>query len=97
MDILNSMQVLAQFDPNFQMTNKVINIEEMLPYVLDKMGVPNQFIRTADEIRQLEQQEGEAMAMQQQAMMDADVDASNAKEQGKADARIRENAAAAGF
>ena len=97
MDILNSMQVLAQFDPNFQMTNKVINIEEMLPYVLDKTGVPNQFIRTADEIRQLEQQEGEAMAMQQQAMMDADVAASNEKEQGKADARIRENAAAAGF
>lgn len=93
MDILNSMQVMAQFDPNFQLVSKVVNIEELLPYVLDKMGVPNQFIRTADEVRQLQQQEAEAMAAQQQAMMAADVDASNAKEQGKADARIRENAA----
>ena len=93
-DILNSLQTFAQLDPNFQMMPKVINLEKLLPYVMDKMGVPNEFIRTEEEIKALEQQEAEAMAAQRQAMIDADVDASNEKEQGKADARIRENAAA---
>ena len=87
MDILNSVQVLAQFDPNMQMLTKCVKIQELLPYVLDRMGVPNQFLRTAEEISQLEQQEAEAMAMQQQAMAMQDVEVANAKEQGKADAQ----------
>lgn len=86
-DILNSVQVLAQFDPNMQMLTKCVKIQELLPYVLDRMGVPNQFLRTAEEISQLEQQEAEAMAMQQQAMAMQDVEVANAKEQGKADAQ----------
>lgn len=94
MDILNSLQVMAQFDPSFQMVSKVVKIEELLPYMLDKMGVPNQFIRTADEVKVLQEQEAQAIAAQQQAVIDADIQASNEKEQGKADARIRENAAA---
>lgn len=91
-DILESLQVLAQFDPEFQMTRKVIKMEKLLPYVLDKMGVPNQFLRTAKEIEQLQAEEAQQLAQQQNAMLEADVAASNAKEQGKADARIRENA-----
>lgn len=86
-DILQSLQVMTQFDPNMQFASKVINIEELIPYVMDKMGIPNKFIRTPDEIKQLEQQEAQAMAQQQQQAVAMDVDASNAKEMGKANAR----------
>lgn len=86
-DILQSMQVMAQFDPEMSMTSKVINIEDLIPYVLDKMGVPNKFIRTSEEIRALEQQEQQARAQAQANAVQMDVDASNAKEMGKANAK----------
>ena len=86
-DMLQSMQVMAQFDPNMQYTSKVLNMNEMIPYVLDKMGVPNKFIRTSEEIEQLQMQEAEAMQQAQANAVQMDVDASNAKEQGKVDAQ----------
>lgn len=92
-DIIQSLQMMAQFDPNFTMISKAVDIEHLLPYLLDKMGVPNKYLRTPDEIRQLQMQEQQAMAAQQQQMIDADVAASNEKEQGKADAAIRQQAA----
>lgn len=91
-DIIQSMQILAQFDPNFVLTSKAVNLTKLLPYVLDKMGVPNKFIRTPDEIEKLQLEEADAQAEQQQQMMINDIEAANAKEQGKADAAIRENA-----
>lgn len=86
-DMLQSLQVMTQFDPNMAYTSKVLNMNEMIPYVLDKMGVPNKFIRTAEEIEQLQQQEEEAMAQAQANAVQMDVDAANAKEQGKVDAQ----------
>lgn len=59
----------------------------MIPYVLDKMGVPNKFIRTPDEIDALQQQEAAAMQQAQANAAQMDVDVSNAKEQGKVDAQ----------
>lgn len=86
-DMLQSLQVMAQFDPNMQYTSKVLNMNEMIPYILDKMGVPNKYIRSSEEIAQLEQQEGEAMAQQQIDAAQMDVDVANAKEQGKVNAQ----------
>lgn len=87
--ILQSLQYMASLDPQGAYTQKVLKLNELVPYLLEKMGIPNQFIRTSDEIEALNQQEAEAMAMQQQAMMEMDVASANAKEQGKVDAQHR--------
>lgn len=87
-DILQSMQVMAQFDPEMRFASKVINMQELIPYIMDKMGVPNKFIRSADEIRALEEQEAMAMQQAQQNAVAMDVEASNAKEMGKARANV---------
>ena len=85
--MLQSLQVMAQFDPNMAYTSKVLNMNEMIPYVLDKMGVPNKFIRTSEEIEQLQEQEAAAAEQAQANAVQMDVDAANAKEQGKVDAQ----------
>ena len=86
-DMLQSLQIMAQFDPEMSYTSKVLNMNEMIPYVLDRMGVPNKFIRTPEEIEQLQQQEGMAIAQAQANAVQMDVDAANAKEQGKVNAQ----------
>ena len=86
-DMLQSLQVIAQFDPEMSYTSKVLNMNEMIPYVLDRMGVPNKFIRTPEEIEALEQQEGMAIAQAQANAAQMDVDVANAKEQGKVNAQ----------
>ena len=91
-DILQSLQVMAQYDPQMSYTSKVLKFNDMIPYILDKMGVPNQFIRSSDEISAMQEQEAQSLAIQQQNAIQMDIDSSNAKEQGKTDARIREYA-----
>lgn len=86
-DMLQSLQIMAQFDPTMQYTSKVLNMNEMIPYVLDRMGVPNKFIRTSQEIQALEEQEAMAVAQAQANAVQMDVEASNAKEQGKVNAQ----------
>ena len=86
-DMLQSLQVMAQFDPTMQYTSKVLNMNEMIPYVLDKMGVPNRFIRTSEEIEVMEQQEAAAAQQAQANAAQMDVDVANAKEMGKVDAQ----------
>lgn len=86
-DMLQSLQIMAQFDPEMSYTSKVLNMNEMIPYVLDRMGVPNKFIRTPEEIEALEQQEGQAIAQAQANAAQMDVDVANAKEQGKVNAQ----------
>ena len=86
-DMLQSLQVMAQFDPEMAYTSKVLKMNEMIPYALDKMGVPNKFIRTSQEIDALQQQEAMAMQQAQASAVEMDVMASNAKEQGKVNAQ----------
>lgn len=83
---LQAIGLLAQLDPTMQFTTKVIDMNKMVPYLLEKMGVRKDFIRGEDEIIALQQQEAEAMAQQQQQAMVDDVAVANAKEMGKANA-----------
>lgn len=86
-DVLESLQVMAQFDPQMSFTGKVLDLPALIPYMLDKMGVPNMFIRTPEEVKQLEQEEADAMQQAQVNAVQMDVEASNAKEEGKANAQ----------
>ena len=78
---------MAQFDPQMSFTGKVLDLPSLIPYMLDKMGVPNMFIRTPEEVKQLEQEEADAMQQAQVNAVQMDVEASNAKEEGKANAQ----------
>lgn len=86
-DVLESLQIMAQFDPQMSFTGKVLDLTKLIPYMLDKMGVPNMFIRTPEEVKQLEQEEADAMQQAQVNAVQMDVEASNAKEEGKANAQ----------
>lgn len=86
-EILNFLQVGAAFDPEMRFISKVVKMEELAVEIAKLSGVPYDKIRTAEEIQALEQQEAEALQMQQQQAMIDEVQMSNAIEQGKADAK----------
>lgn len=84
---LQFLQMAASLDPTFQFIGKVVKMEDLAVEIAKLSGVDYQFIRTADEVKALEEQEAiNIQAQQQQAMADQ-VNMSNAIEQGKADAK----------
>lgn len=88
-EIVNFLQLGAALDPNMTFIPKVVKMPELAVEVAKLSGVPYDKIRTADEIKALEEEEAQAMQMQQQQAMMDQVTMSNAIEQGKADAQQR--------
>lgn len=86
-NLLQFLQVASAFDPTMQYITKVVKMNEMAVKIAELSGVPYKFIRTAEEIQQLQQQEAEAMAVMQQQQMADQVAMSNAIEKGKEDAK----------
>ncbi|NLE06629.1 MAG: hypothetical protein GX638_17735, partial [Crenarchaeota archaeon] len=84
---INAMQLLAQFDPTMQYMSEVLKMDELIPNILDKMGIENKFIRTKEEIKQLRMSQAQAQMAEQERMVAQDVEASNAKEIGKVNAQ----------
>lgn len=81
------LQMAASIDPTMQFIGKVVKMEELAVSIAKLSGVDYEYIRSADEIKALEQQEAQAIQMQQQQAMIDQVNMSNAIEQGKADAQ----------
>mgnify|MGYP000095921943 CR=1 FL=1 len=95
--MIASAGLLIQIDPTGASLNNTLKLAEMSPYLMDLMGVPNQFIYTTDEIRAKgEEQQKQAMAAQQAAQQ-GQVEAQNAIEMGKANARVAEKDATRAF
>lgn len=86
-NLLKFLQVASAFDPTMQYITKVVKMNEMAVKIAELSGVPYKFIRTAEEIQQLQQQEAEAMAVMQRQQMADQVAMSNAIERGKEDAK----------
>ena len=84
---LNAIGTLLQADPSGQMLDKSVKLDELIPDILIKMGLDRDYVRTEDERREYEAKKQQAMLLAQQQAMINDVDVSNAKEQGKADAQ----------
>lgn len=87
---LNALQVLFQFDPEGQYAQKAVKMNKIVPYLLEKLGLPKEYINSAEEIEELQQMEAQQIAMSQDVEAERQVAVSNAIEQGKADARARE-------
>ncbi len=88
-NVLQAVQFMQSLDPTLQYTSKVLNINKLAPYILERLGVKPEFIRNEEEIAAMEQQEAQAMQMQQQQALQDEVAVSNAKEEGKAAANGR--------
>lgn len=86
-NLLQFLQVSSAFDPTMQYISKVVDMNELAVEVARLSGVPTKFIRTAEEIKSLQEQEAQSMAMMQQQQMADQVAMSNAIEKGKADAK----------
>ena len=86
-NLLQFLQVSSAFDPTMQYISKVVDMNELAVEVARLSGVPTKFIRTAEEIKSLQEQEAQSMAMMQQQQMADQVVMSNAIEKGKADAK----------
>lgn len=84
---LNAIGTLLQADPTGQMLDKSVKLDELIPDILVKMGLDRNYVRTEAERREYEANKQQAMLLAQQQAMINDVDVSNAKEQGKADAQ----------
>lgn len=87
MNVINAMQIMQQFDPEMRYMSEVIKMDEIIPNMLDKLGVENKFIRTQDEIKQIRMAQAQAQMAEQERMAAQDVEASNAKEMGKENAK----------
>ena len=84
---LQFLQIAASVDPTFQFIGKVVKMEELSVNIAKLSGIDYEFIRSADEIRALEEKAAQDAQMQQQQAMVDQVNMSNAIEQGKADAQ----------
>lgn len=95
--IMAAAGLLIQIDPTGRSLNNTLKLDQMSPYLMDLLGVPNQFIFDSDEIKARgEEQQQQAQAAQQQAMQ-GQIEANNAIEMGKANARVAEKDATRAF
>ncbi|HNB76716.1 MAG TPA: hypothetical protein PLF74_11670, partial [Enterococcus faecalis] len=95
--IMAASTLLIQLDPTGRALNNSLHLDAMGPYLMDLLGVPNQFIATSDEIKAKgEEQQQQALAAQQAAQQ-SQIDAQNQIEMGKANAKIAEKDATRAF
>ncbi len=83
---INAIGVFAQFDPTMQMVGEHINLDKLIPYLADKLGIDNQFIRTEEEVNALRMERAKAMQAQQEQLAQTEVSVETAKEVGKVQA-----------
>lgn len=87
--IVNALQLLFSFDPSGQLGNKVVDIEGLTPYLMEKMGVNKKFLRSKDEIIAMQQQSAQATADMADAESARQIEVATQIEQGKAEAKRR--------
>ena len=71
--ILNAVQTLLSLDSTQTLAPKVINFTALAPYMMQQMGVPENFINSEEEIQQLQMNEALAGAILQQQKQTAEV------------------------
>ncbi len=91
--IMANIATLAELSPDGSLIQQGVKVSGLIPYYLELNGMPSRFINSKDEVEGKQaEQANDAQKAQQQAMQ-ADVQVSNAKEMGKAEAKVAENEA----
>lgn len=86
---INALSLLMQFDPQGLFASKCVDMNKLVPFMLEKMGVPKSYINTPEQIAALQQQEAQTLSAAQDAEAERQVAVSNAIEKGKADAKVQ--------
>ncbi len=68
---------------------KCVDMNKLVPFILEKMGVPKEYVNSADDIQILQAQEAQNITDAQDAEAQRQIAVSNAIEKGKADARVQ--------
>lgn len=86
---INALSLLFQLDPQGQYAMKCVKMNEAVPFILEKMGVPKNLINSPKEITMLQEQEAQNITDAQDAASEREIAVANAIEKGKADAQVR--------
>lgn len=86
---INALQLLFSLDPQGQYAMKCVDMNKIVPFILEKMGVPKEYVNSADDIQMLQAQEAQNITDAQDAEAQRQIAVSNAIEKGKADARVQ--------
>ena len=86
---INALSLLMQFDPQGLYAAKCVNMNKLIPFMLEKMGVPKSYINSPEQITALQQQEAQNMTDAEDAAAQRQIAVSNAIEKGKADAKLQ--------
>jgi hypothetical protein len=84
---LSAIGMLNNFDPTGRTTARFVKADTAIPKILSQIGLDWSEIRSAEELAAYDQQMAQMAAAQHQQAVQEDVAVSNAKEQGKANAR----------
>ena len=85
--VLEALQTFLSVDPSGMLIQKTIKLDKLTPYLAEKIGVPNEFIYTTQEIQQNQMAEAQSQQAQIDEMNANQVVMSNAIEKGKQDAK----------
>jgi hypothetical protein len=85
--ILYALSLVMQYDPTGQMMAMSTDLNKLTHYVLDQMGVPNDLIKSPDEMAQAQQAAVQAQQAAQDEALEDEVQADIAKEEGKINAQ----------
>ncbi|MDR2526312.1 MAG: head-tail connector protein [Rickettsiales bacterium] len=66
---IQTIQILSNLDPSGGLLQKFLKFDDMILNLIDKLGAPKKYIKTADEIMEFEMRQQEAAAQQQQMAM----------------------------
>jgi len=94
--LLNIAATLVNFDPSGQVLANSTDLPGMISRFLELEGLPAKFIKTPEEIKTNATEAARAQGQAAQAAAEADVATANAKEMGKAGAKIVQEEATRG-
>lgn len=85
--IIGAVAVLAQLDPTGELIHSAMKVNPMLAHFLMLSGVPMEFVNSAKEISQAQQQQAQAKQAQVQQAQASEVDMNNQMAMGQAMAK----------
>lgn len=86
--IMAAVGTLLQIDPTGQTASSLLKLNEIGVHMMKLLGVPVRFINSLEQVETKQSQQAQQQAALQQGAIQADVDAANAKELGKAEAQV---------
>lgn len=86
---INALSMLFSLDPQGQFAMKCVDMNKIVPFILEKLGVPKEYINSPETIEALQAQDAQNIAIAQDQEAERQIAVSNAIEKGKANAKAQ--------